>query len=165
VHSTLVKKDEIDPQWTSFVDEHQIRHITFDMKGTKKESIPMHTMKAILDVVYDASNYPLLMHCNQGKHRTGCVVGVMRKLSGWSLPTVLDEYRQYAEPKIRECDVEYLTSFETNVAWQRELQVPRAPQLVNRTFLRALALTVVVVVIWLFSASRLSTANHGGTPL
>jgi tyrosine-protein phosphatase SIW14 len=37
------------------------------MKGTKKEDIPVATMKAILRVVLDRRNHPLLIHCNHGK--------------------------------------------------------------------------------------------------
>lgn len=28
----------------------------------------------------DARNHPLLIHCNKGKHRTGCLVGCFRKV-------------------------------------------------------------------------------------
>ena len=37
------------------------------MKGTKKEDIPIKTMKSILRLVLDRQNHPLLIHCNHGK--------------------------------------------------------------------------------------------------
>lgn len=43
----------------------QHRHIT--MQGTKKETIPIQTMAAILEVVHDKRNHPLLIHCNHGR--------------------------------------------------------------------------------------------------
>lgn len=46
----------------------QHRHIT--MQGTKKETIPIQTMAAILDVVHDKRNHPLLIHCNHGRVRS-----------------------------------------------------------------------------------------------
>lgn len=81
------------------------------MIGTKKADIPVEMMQSILRLVVDKRNYPLLIHCNHGKHRTGCVVGVLRKFNGWDTPSILAEYTKYAEPKIREADVEYLTNF------------------------------------------------------
>jgi tyrosine-protein phosphatase SIW14 len=83
------------------------------MQGTKKEDIPHHTMTAILEIVHDKSAHPLLIHCNQGKHRTGCVVAAARKVAGWPVDTVLQEYKVFAEPKVRDCDVAYITSLET----------------------------------------------------
>ncbi|TWU73881.1 hypothetical protein ED733_002302 [Metarhizium rileyi] len=99
---TLVKKDELDHDLDLFLTSNGIRQVTFNMKGTKKEAIPLSTMRAILELVLDRKNYPLMLHCNHGKHRTGCVVAAVRKLSGWRLDTVIDEYKAYAEPKARE---------------------------------------------------------------
>jgi tyrosine-protein phosphatase SIW14 len=114
----------------------QHRHIT--MQGTKKETIPIQTMSAILEVVHDKRNHPLLIHCNHGRvrtslqiwpghlndiisnqkltymqHRTGCVVALVRKIQNWDLERVLGEYRAYASPKVRDCDVDYITKFQT----------------------------------------------------
>jgi len=82
------------------------------MKGTKKEEIPAETMGIILELVLDKKRHPVLIHCKQGRHRTGCVVGVLRKVSGWNLGSILDEYKAYAEPKPRDCDITYLTGFQ-----------------------------------------------------
>ncbi|CAN0534051.1 unnamed protein product, partial [Ectocarpus sp. 8 AP-2014] len=30
----------------------------------------------------DASNHPMLVHCNKGKHRTGCLIGCFRRVRG-----------------------------------------------------------------------------------
>ncbi|OIW27140.1 protein-tyrosine phosphatase, partial [Coniochaeta ligniaria NRRL 30616] len=109
---TLVQKD-FPPEYKPFLAENGIKHRIFDMEGTKKQSIPIQTMSAILRLVLNPRNHPLLLHCNHGRHRTGCVVAAIRKLHGWNLDTVLDEYRTYAEPKIRDCDVEYIAAFNT----------------------------------------------------
>ncbi|KAG5986324.1 hypothetical protein E4U43_005568, partial [Claviceps pusilla] len=109
---TLVKKEELDHDLLAFVNANGINQVVFNMKGTKKEAIPVSTMRAILELVLDRSNYPLLVHCNHGKHRTGCVVAAIRKLSGWQLHMVVDEYKTYAAPKIRDCDVDYINDFQ-----------------------------------------------------
>ena len=45
------------------------------------------------------------------KHRTGCAIAVLRHVSGWHLDQILQEYRGFAEPKVRECDVKYITEY------------------------------------------------------
>ncbi|KAK0740770.1 tyrosine phosphatase family-domain-containing protein [Schizothecium vesticola] len=108
---TLVQKD-FSPHFFDFVAKNGIKHHIVDMKGTKKEEIPAHTMAAILQLVLDEQHHPLLIHCKQGRHRTGCVVGAVRKVTGWNIGDILDEYKSYAQPKPRDCDIDYLTGFQ-----------------------------------------------------
>lgn len=138
------------------------------MKGTKKEAIPSSTMSSILDVVLDRRNYPLLVHCNHGKHRTGCVVAAIRKLSGWTLDTVVDEYKTYAQPKIRECDVEYITGFEPGSLTISSLrsfhgESSRFTPVQVRSFMRTVLFTACVAAIWLVSGSRMAMARDSIT--
>ncbi|KAJ1338431.1 tyrosine-protein phosphatase SIW14 [Microdochium nivale] len=107
---TLVSK-EMPDGYQDFIDANGITHKVFDMAGTKKQVISTDMMLEILDVVTDSANHPLLIHCNHGKHRTGCVVGLVRKASQWDVPAVLQEYTRYASPKVRETDLDYLTKF------------------------------------------------------
>ncbi|CAK7265979.1 tyrosine-protein phosphatase siw14 [Sporothrix epigloea] len=107
---TLVDKNYTE-EYRDFIDSSNIEHHVFAMKGTKKEDIPLATMESILQVVLDRSNYPLLIHCNQGRHRTGCVVAVLRKIAGWNDMSMTDEYRAYAGHKVRECDIDYIQAF------------------------------------------------------
>lgn len=155
---TLVKKDEFDEELHSFVTDNGIKHIRIYMQGTKKEAIPLNTMTSILQVLFNQENQPALLHCNQGKHRTGCVVAVARKLSGWELSSVLDEYRSYALPKIRECDVDYITTFKTTT--MTEAVVPaRFSHMQVRNFLRALLFSGLVMVIWFVSGTQINAAS------
>jgi hypothetical protein len=62
--------------------------------------------------VLNPENQPLYIHCNQGRHRTGCVVGCLRKLQQWPLDEILAEYQAYASPKTRSGDIEFITDFE-----------------------------------------------------
>ncbi|PNP39864.1 hypothetical protein TGAM01_v208240 [Trichoderma gamsii] len=165
---TLVKRDEIDHEFESFTGANGIQQIIFNMKGTKKEAIPSSTMSSILDVVLDRRNYPLLVHCNHGKHRTGCVVAAVRKLSGWTVDSVVDEYKTYAQPKIRECDVEYITGFEPGsltISSLRSFQgeSSRFTPVQVRSFMRTVLFTACVAAIWLFSGSRMAIARDSIT--
>lgn len=48
------------------------------------------------------------------QHRTGCVVAITRKLQQWNAERILDEYKAYASPKIRDGDVEYISNFQAS---------------------------------------------------
>ncbi|KAI0517260.1 tyrosine phosphatase family-domain-containing protein [Xylaria bambusicola] len=129
---TLVNK-EIPDGYQAFIQENRITHKIFDMAGTKKEDIPIELMRSIHAVVSDRANYPLLIHCNQGRHRTGCVVGVLRKSSQWNMKHILNEYATFAEPKVREVDIKYLAEFElTNLLCPS--QSAAAPTTVGRFY-------------------------------
>lgn len=45
------------------------------------------------------------------QHRTGCVVAITRKLQQWPAERILEEYKLYANPKIRDGDVDYIEKF------------------------------------------------------
>ena len=59
----------------------------------------------------------MLIHCNKGKHRTGCLIGCLRKLQDWSLTTIFDEYRRFSFPKSRSMDQEFIELFDVNMVW------------------------------------------------
>ncbi|KAF3765514.1 hypothetical protein M406DRAFT_321977 [Cryphonectria parasitica EP155] len=108
---TLVDK-EFPETFLPFMKTNNIKHCHITMEGTKKQTIPVQTMSAILEVIHDKRNHPVLIHCNQGRHRTGCVVAITRKLQEWNAERILDEYKSYAHPKIRDGDVEYINGFQ-----------------------------------------------------
>ncbi|KAF4472003.1 tyrosine- phosphatase SIW14 [Fusarium albosuccineum] len=155
---SLVKKEEFDHDLETFVAREGIRQVVFNMKGTKKETIPLKTMKSILSIVLNKENYPLLIHCNHGKHRTGCVVGVVRKVAGWDVQSVIAEYKSYAEPKARECDVEYLGAFQVSTLRTSNDVSAKYSRPQMTTFFRALIFSTFVLLIWLLSGTRLSAA-------
>ena len=128
------------------------------MKGTKKETIQPSTMRSILDLTLDQHNYPLLIHCNHGKHRTGCVVAAMRKTAGWDNCATVDEYRSFAEPKVRDQDIEYITALQPAMLHRLELApMSRFTHSQVRAFFRAVLFTTFVLVLWLVSGACMKT--------
>lgn len=109
---TLVDK-EYPEGYQMFMQSNGINHLVIKMEGTKKVEIPQSVMNSILEVVLDRQNHPLLLHCNQGRHRTGCTVAVIRKIMGWSVESTISEYTAYAHPKARQVDVNYIHRVET----------------------------------------------------
>ena len=67
----------------------------------------------------DRRNHPMLIHCNKGKHRTGCLIGCLRKLQQWSLTTIFDEYRRFSAPKSRSMDQEFIELYRESVVWSQ----------------------------------------------
>ena len=65
-----------------------------------------------LEIVLNPDNHPILIHCNRGKHRTGCLVGCIRKLQNWSLSMIFDEYRRFAFPKVRALDQQFIELYD-----------------------------------------------------
>ncbi|GMP53853.1 hypothetical protein CsSME_00019200 [Camellia sinensis var. sinensis] len=77
-------------------------------------NIPEDTIREALKVVLDEKNHPLLIHCNRGKHRTGCLVGCFRKLQRWCLSSVFDEYQRFAAAKSRVSDQRFMELFDAS---------------------------------------------------
>ncbi|KAG0470629.1 hypothetical protein HPP92_016685 [Vanilla planifolia] len=97
-----------------FLDSNGIKFFQFGIEGHKEPfvNIPEETVHEALKVVLDTRNHPLLIHCKRGKHRTGCVVGCLRKLQKWCLSSVFDEYQLFAAAKARVSDKRFLERFD-----------------------------------------------------
>ncbi|XP_020582762.1 probable tyrosine-protein phosphatase At1g05000 [Phalaenopsis equestris] len=97
-----------------FLRSNGIRLFQFGIEGAKEPfvNIPDDTIREALKVVLDARNLPLLIHCKRGKHRTGRLVGCLRKLQRWCLTSVFDEYQRFAAAKTRVSDQRFMELFD-----------------------------------------------------
>ncbi|KAI1088724.1 tyrosine phosphatase family-domain-containing protein [Rostrohypoxylon terebratum] len=150
---TLVGK-EFPEGYQDFIKENNIKHEIFDMAGTKKADIPAKTMQSIIAVVGNRKNYPLLVHCNQGKHRTGCVVGILRKASEWDIKSIIREYTKFAEPKVRETDVKYITNFSVSDIKSVTPKSSNQPFIQNTVY-GMVMLASFTISVWVYSGIRL----------
>ncbi|KAL2113133.1 hypothetical protein VUR80DRAFT_5212 [Thermomyces stellatus] len=159
---TLVVKEEPDTEYAAFIKENSIRQLVFDIDGTKKASIPAETMREVLRAVLDKTNHPVLVHCNRGRHRTGCIVGVLRKLYGWDLATVLSEYHSFANPKPRDTDIKYLTTVEPAKLFANAQE--DAPMHARGPFSRLFSFALFATMIWFVTmyqiASKMPEKHH-----
>ncbi|KAJ6729244.1 TYROSINE-PROTEIN PHOSPHATASE [Salix viminalis] len=91
---------------TEFLKDGGIRLYQFGIESYKEPfvNIPQDTIREALQVVLDVKNHPILIHCKRGKHRTGCLVGCLRKLQQWCLTSIFDEYQRFAAAKARVSD-------------------------------------------------------------
>ncbi|KAI3620242.1 hypothetical protein CBS9595_002209 [Malassezia furfur] len=115
---TLILEDYPE-QNIQFLDENGITFFQFGIPGNKEPfvQIPEETVTAALATILDQRNHPILIHCNKGKHRTGCVIGCLRKLQQWSLTTIFDEYRRFSYPKARSMDQEFIELYRESAVW------------------------------------------------
>ncbi|XP_059451748.1 tyrosine-protein phosphatase DSP1-like isoform X2 [Corylus avellana] len=99
-----------------FLKSNGIKLFQFGIEGYKEPfvNIPEDTIREALNVVLDVRNHPVLIHCKRGKHRTGCLVGCLRKLQRWCLTSVFDEYQRFAAAKARVSDQRFMELFDVS---------------------------------------------------
>lgn len=68
-----------------------------------------------LEIILNPRNYPLIIMCNLGRHRTGTIVGCLRKLQKWSLTAIFEEYRRFAGSKVRVLNEQFIELFDTDL--------------------------------------------------
>lgn len=109
-----------------FCEEEDITLLQFGIQGNKEPfvDIPEVVIREALQVLLDVRRHPLLLHCNKGKHRTGCLVGCLRKVQRWSLTSIFDEYRRYAGTKTRDLDQQFIELFQTGLVRYRVKYTP-----------------------------------------
>ncbi|KAL5567020.1 hypothetical protein UlMin_030184 [Ulmus minor] len=97
-----------------FLESNNIRLFQFGIEGKTEPpvAIPRNTIMEALRVLIDVRNHPILIHCKRGKHRTGCLVGCLRKVQNWCLPSVFGEYQVFAGAKSRATDMRFIETFE-----------------------------------------------------
>lgn len=100
-------------EFVEFMKEHGIKQIVVPVPANKETiKIEDATMLKALGVALDPNHYPLLIHCNKGKHRTGCTIACLSKLRGDNLQSVLYYYHTHAREKARSLDEDYIRSFD-----------------------------------------------------
>ncbi|KAJ4721520.1 Tyrosine phosphatase family protein [Melia azedarach] len=97
-----------------FLAAHNIQLLQFGIEGKTEPpvSIPSDTIMEALKILIDVRNHPVLIHCKRGKHRTGCLVGCLRKLQNWCLSSVFEEYQRFAGVKSRITDMRFIETFD-----------------------------------------------------
>ncbi|KAF9693747.1 hypothetical protein EKO04_008174 [Ascochyta lentis] len=115
---TLVP-EPIAPEYQSFMDDSGIQHFRVHIRANKGEvRVDSCEMQRALRLVMDRSNHPIMIHCNKGKHRTGCTIACFRRICGLDMDTIREEYHTYAGKKARFLDEVFFENFDLNlVMW------------------------------------------------
>lgn len=106
--------EELPPENEEFLQDAEIKLFQVGMSGNKEPfvNIPGDQFTRAMEIVLNPKNQPILIHCNRGKHRTGCLIGCIRKLQNWSLTMIFDEYRRFAFPKARALDQQFIEMYD-----------------------------------------------------
>ncbi|KAL6132421.1 hypothetical protein ACLB2K_064664 [Fragaria x ananassa] len=97
-----------------FLRSQNIQLLQFGIEGKTDPAIliPNDTILEALKILIDVRNHPVLIHCKRGKHRTGCLVGCLRKFQNWCLSSVFEEYQRFAGVKSRPTDLRFIEAFD-----------------------------------------------------
>ena len=110
--------DELTEPLSAWLGDQRIQliHLGEDVgKRSPWKPVSEETVLEGLHVLLDRTSYPTLVMCNLGRHRTGMLIGCLRKLQGWSLTAILEEYRRYAGPKFRTLNEQFIELFDTDL--------------------------------------------------
>eukprot|EP00833_Pecoramyces_ruminatium_P013500 jgi/Orpsp1_1/1187532/evm.model.d7180000058431.1 len=123
--------EEYSEQNMKFLNENNIKLFQFGVAGNKEPfvDIPEDTIRAALSVLLDKRNHPIFVHCNKGKHRTGCLIGCLRKVQYWSHTSIFDEYRRFSHPKSRSMDQQFIELFDPRKVVVNKRYLPDWPEL------------------------------------
>lgn len=115
---TLVP-EPISPEYQAFMKDAGIQHFHVHIKANKGEvRVDPCEMSRALRLMMDRTNHPVLVHCNKGKHRTGCAVACFRRILGLDADQIRDEYHTYAGAKARFLDEVFIEGYDVNlVMW------------------------------------------------
>lgn len=105
---------EILDNYKAWADSQNIEFHHLEMHSSQEPFIlnthktVQHNLQIALQLMLNKNNFPILIHSNKGKHRTGVLVGLMRKvLQGWCMSGIFEEYEQFAMGK-SEFDLEFI---------------------------------------------------------
>ncbi|KAK4529973.1 hypothetical protein CCYA_CCYA03G0830 [Cyanidiococcus yangmingshanensis] len=105
---------------TQFFEDNHVELLHLGMRIFKPSEAswkpcPEELVKEALEIVLYRPAHPLLICGASGVHAVGVVVGCLRKLLGWSLSSIVNEYRSYAGAKMRYVDEQFIELFDTDL--------------------------------------------------
>ncbi|XP_074307460.1 inositol diphosphatase DSP4-like [Silene latifolia] len=109
---------------TEFLEANGVHLFQYAIEMCKEPfvNIPPDMIREAMKITLDTRNHPVLIHCKGGKHRTGCLVGCLRKLQKWCLSSIFDEYQRFAGVKARISDQRFIEMFDISSLKNTSLQ-------------------------------------------
>ena len=104
--------EDYRPNMTHWTSSQNIQTFHLRLAINKEPTAEMDHSDVVkaLELILKPQNWPILIHCNKGKYRVGCIVGLVRRLQGWSHTSIFEEYSRFAGTKIS--DLEYIEVFD-----------------------------------------------------
>ncbi|ORX60564.1 putative tyrosine phosphatase family protein [Hesseltinella vesiculosa] len=109
--------EEPNQRFLDFIDDQEIQLHQLGAISSMNawDPITEESVLEALELVLNPENYPMMIMCNLGRHRTGTIVGCLRKLQRWNLTSIFEEYRRYAGPKVRLLNEQFIELFDTDL--------------------------------------------------
>lgn len=111
-----------------FADDHDIdvRHLGVVTEGSNPwDQLTESSIVTALNIIMDRESHPVLVCCGMGRHRSGTVMGCLRRLQGWNLASISEEYRRFAGPRGGRVLIElHIEAFDTSTV---SINLNRAP--------------------------------------
>ncbi|TPX55315.1 hypothetical protein PhCBS80983_g05409 [Powellomyces hirtus] len=113
--------EEPSQRFLNFIEDQEatLHHIGHPSSSTHLPStwdpVSEEVVLAALAHILNPASYPLIIMCNLGRHRTGTVIGCLRKLQKWNLTSIFEEYRRYAGPKVKVLNEQFVELFDTDL--------------------------------------------------
>jgi protein-tyrosine phosphatase len=73
-----------------FTEEQSLEHMKEGYRMIAEDGL--HSYQKLMDLVLDQSNWPILIHCNAGKDRSGIAVALILEALGVDRDTIMEEY-------------------------------------------------------------------------
>ena len=85
-----------------------------EFKGVLQRISEQFVIEALHSIL-NPKAYPILIMCNLGRHRTGTVIGCLRRLQKWSLSAIFDEFRRFTMSKSSPPHEQFIELFDTEL--------------------------------------------------
>eukprot|EP00659_Diplonema_papillatum_P016555 gene16555-25392_t len=101
----------------SWIQANGIRLVKAGERIPESGNVPLTEELCIelLQKLIDPNNYPILVCDGMGRHRTGTVIGCLRKIQRWNLASILTEYRRYAGNRGRLDNEQFIELFDIDL--------------------------------------------------
>ncbi|KAJ9458798.1 putative tyrosine-protein phosphatase [Diplonema papillatum] len=84
-------------------------------------TVPPEDISNALSILLNKELHPVLLHSMKGRNRAGVIVGCLRKLQGWSLVSIYEEYDRYrGSEKGPAVDKRYIETFQPRITYRPE---------------------------------------------
>lgn len=108
--------EHLNLPFRTFLEDQKVDVVELGQTGKALEPVSQDAVLSAMACILDPSRAPVYVMCSQGRYRTGTVIGCLRKLQCWSLASVFEEYRRYAEnDKVRISTELFIELFDTDL--------------------------------------------------
>lgn len=111
--------EDISDKLADFVDDQGIDVIplTPDEEESPAPWKPMseEVVLSAMELLLDTRMYPAYVMCSQGRHRTGTIIGCLRKFQRWALSSIIEEYHRHADGRGRLANEQFIELFDNDL--------------------------------------------------